>query len=214
MTGIIFGYLTVLRRAGTVKKQAAWECLCKCGTVKILIGSQLRCGAIKSCGCLRAEKNISRSTHGHSGRNENNPTYNTWASMVQRCTNSKHPAFERYGGRGITACERWLKFENFLADMGERPSGTSLDRWPNNDGNYEKSNCRWATSTEQGRNKRNNVMLTYLGDTLSMPDMCEKYGLSRDIVKGRLTRGWTVEKSLSTPNPKQTLRERAGLKIL
>lgn len=91
--------------------------------------------------------------HGHAIRGSKTRTYETWKAMAQRCRNPRHPAFARYGGRGITVCERWMSFENFLADMGERPPGTSIDRFPNRDGNYEPGNCRWATSTEQARNR-------------------------------------------------------------
>lgn len=92
-------------------------------------------------------------THGHTISRAPSRTYVTWSHMIQRCTNPKRPAYARYGGRGITVCDRWLKFENFLADMGERPDGKTLDRFPNNKGNYEPGNCRWATVTEQNQNR-------------------------------------------------------------
>lgn len=93
-------------------------------------------------------------THGHgSAKNGRTPTYNTWMNMIQRCTNANAPGYKHYGGRGITVCERWLKFENFLADMGERPEGLTLDRI-DNDGNYEPGNCRWATCEQQNANRR------------------------------------------------------------
>lgn len=91
-----------------------------------------------------------QTTHGKS----NTPEYRSWAHMKERCFNPKHHAYDQYGGRGITVCARWLQFENFLADMGERPKGMTLDRFPNNDGNYEVSNCRWATPSQQQINKR------------------------------------------------------------
>lgn len=96
-----------------------------------------------------------RTTHGHTRGRERSPTYRSWACMKTRCTNPRTPKFHLHGGRGVTVCERWASFENFLQDMGERPSlAHSLDRFPNPNGNYEPSNCRWATSSEQSRNRK------------------------------------------------------------
>lgn len=92
-------------------------------------------------------------SHGHALSRSRTPTYRSWAGMINRCTNPRQPNFERYGGRGITVCDRWRSFENFLADMGERPEGTTIDR-KDNDGNYEPGNCRWATDIEQQANTR------------------------------------------------------------
>jgi hypothetical protein len=119
-------------------------------------GYHLRGGRVKSCGCLRKEKvvengrtNPSNLQHGMCG----SPTYISWENMRQRCDNPNATGWERWGGRGITLCERWDSFENFLADMGERPEGTTLDRI-DNDGNYEPGNCKWSTSKEQQANTR------------------------------------------------------------
>ena len=92
--------------------------------------------------------------HGYATNKHRSPTYRSWACMKQRCSNPDHPRYKDWGGRGISFCERWFTFENFLADMGARPEGTSLDRWPNNDGNYEPGNCRWATVDEQAETRR------------------------------------------------------------
>jgi len=125
-------------------------------------------------------------------------THNVWDSMVQRCTNSNRKDFARYGGRGITVCERWLKFENFLADMGERPAGLSLERRRNDEG-YSKGNCYWATVKQQNRNTSANRFLTHGGETLCVSAWAERLGMNDITLNARLRRGWSVERSLTTP---------------
>lgn len=121
-----------------------------------------------------------------------------WEQMIQRCSDRNIPAWKNYGGRGITVCARWRSFKNFLADMGPRPVGRSLDRIDNN-GNYEPGNCRWATQKEQTRNCRTNRLLTFQGRTLPMSQWTEIMGFKPNLIWQRLGRGWSVEKSLTTP---------------
>jgi hypothetical protein len=161
LTGQSFGRLTVLERAGISKGgRSQWLCVCQCDRESIVEGSNLRSGHTKSCGCWQTEvvratglKNSDRLKHGHCAHHRPSSTYNSWLAMLQRCNWPKAMSYPRYGGRGITVCERWMKFENFLADMGERPPGTSIDR-KDVDGNYEPGNCRWATRKEQRANRR------------------------------------------------------------
>lgn len=149
LTGQRFTRLTVVERAPNNGKQPAWLCRCDCGEMTTVQGGNLRDGNVQSCGCLRRP-------HGHSwDRGEPSGAYVSWKAMIQRTTNPKRRGYENYGGRGIRVCERWLTFENFLADMGDRPDGKSLDRI-DPDGNYELANCRWATRSEQQRNQRRN----------------------------------------------------------
>ena len=126
------------------------------------------------------------------------PTHITWKAMLDRCLNHKSIGFDHYGGRGISVCDRWLKFTNFLSDMGIRQNGTTLDRI-NNDGNYEPSNCRWASKKIQRRNSSQKIRyLTANGETLCLQDWCKKLGIRENKVRYRLSQGWTEEKALST----------------
>jgi len=154
LTGTRFGRLVALRLVA--KNLTRWECRCDCGTVAVIRSSQLCSGGTKSCGCLKREIAIQsgRANRKHGNCAERTPTYISWVQMIARCTNPKLVEYPRYGGAGVTVCERWRGFTNFLADMGDRPKGKTLDRWPNPAGNYELENCRWATPLEQSRNRQ------------------------------------------------------------
>ena len=125
-------------------------------------------------------------THGHIIGGHASPTYITWHHMIRRCRDPKFHKYEFYGARGIKVCERWLKFQNFLADMGERPEGKTLDRFPDNRGGYEPGNCRWATPREQQRNTSNNLRLTHNGETKLLVEWAEETGIPAGTLRSRL----------------------------
>ena len=197
ISGNTYGRLTAVKRAPNVGKRTFWEFLCACGNTHIADASTVKLGGTQSCGCLYRESiatnGRAKATHGHNRNGKATKTHNAWSQMKGRCTNPKNIAYKNYGGRGITFCDRWTLFENFLEDMGNPPSKAySLDRI-NNERGYSKENCRWATVNEQERNKRN-IKLTIekaaliRSDTRKQAVIAADYGVSRATV-GRVKQG-------------------------
>ncbi len=177
-----------------------WICLCECGNRPKIYKYHLFKGQTQSCGCLWRD---TMTTHGHT----HSPEYSTWRHMIQRCTNPKNGRFHHYGGRGITVCPQWISFENFLADMGNKPTPKhSLDRI-NNDGHYCPENCRWATYGQQNRNHSSNRNITFRGETKCITDWASHVGISRATLYNRIVRAsWPIEKALTTPVNKKLSR--------
>jgi hypothetical protein len=212
LVGHRFGRLTVLKRIETPNlcKPTGWLCKCDCGNECAVITYNLRSGTTQSCGCLQLEKTR---THGYSrlpGTGKKTPTYRSWQSMIARCSNPSCFGFEHYQKKGITVCERWKKFENFLADMGKRPTNKTLERKDNSKG-YEPDNCKWATKLEQANNRETNRRFTYRGEEYSLSQLARHTGASRSMLRGRLilSTGWTVEGAVHTPRiPNSKSRQR------
>lgn len=204
MIGRRFGRLVVISRdsdhvtkAG--KKHKKFLCKCDCGESRSVLGVSLRAGRTLSCGCFHRDSSSARSLrHGHSGgavMGKRSGTYSSWAQMRSRCNDPHANGYQNYGGRGIRVCERWDRFENFLLDMGERPHGCSIDRIDTN-GNYEPSNCRWATREEQHANTRRSRFIAVGDERLTIKQWSVKTGLSYQCIRRRLVRGWSDERAV------------------
>ncbi len=203
LTNRVFGRLTVIAYAGQLGHSQGWLCRCACGNTKIVRDHGLTRGTTTSCGCYASECVVKRNfRHGR----RFTATYSIWWMMLQRCKLPSNKAYKYYGGRGIRVCDRWQSFENFLADMGERPSPNhSIDR-VNVDGDYEPSNCRWATKLEQARNCRSNRKVTFNGETKCMSEWESIFGFGTDTIGSRLRAGWSVARALTTPTKSSTLK--------
>lgn len=157
LLGQLFGRLPVVARAGSSSLGAArWECRCECGNTVVVDGQLLKDrpsrSGTKSCGCLHRESTAAIDRK-HGLQREHRAEYNTWHGMLRRCYDPNHRAYKHYGARGIKVCDAWRKFPQFLADMGKRPEGTTIER-ENNSGDYEPANCCWATWVDQNCNRR------------------------------------------------------------
>lgn len=195
MAGQKFGRLTAVAPAFG-SKRVYWECLCECGTRKSIYGANLRRGLVKSCGCLNQENRLRIDNKFRAHGQWNTPTYSSWQAMLGRCRRPKNKDWANYGGRGIKVCDRWLRFENFLADMGERTKGTTLDRKDTN-GDYTPENCRWATPSRQSRNTRFTRRLLIDGQTVPLADLADTSGIGASTIRERLKRGWSAEDATS-----------------
>lgn len=192
LVGQRFGRLVVRKQGPHEGRSVAWECVCDCGGVSVVTTGRLRSGNTKSCGCGKyvGFEPYHKITHGQASAQNGKPTriYQIYKSMVRRCTRSADPAYYKYGGRGITVCARWRhSFENFYADMGERPEGKSLDRI-DNDGPYSPENCRWATPLEQGANTRQNRWITAGGMTKHLTGWARHFGVCPSTMWKQLKR--------------------------
>ncbi len=195
LSGSRFGKWTVIGKVLQRGKhgEVMWNCVCDCGNSGKVRSGNLTRNTSKSCGCGQHEH-----THNMTGTK----TFKSWESMKQRCLNEHAPDYHMYGGRGIKVCDRWINsFDNFLADMGDRPMDKSLDRIEVN-GDYSPDNCRWATREEQEQNKRKTLRFSAFGDIKTVHEWAKQYNLSPRVIIERIKVGWDAEKALLTPNRK------------
>lgn len=189
MLGERFGRLVILELLSAYKLRVR----CDCGNEKVVTKYNVKKGMTTSCGCRRREVTIARSTkHGNAQRGKHSGAYNSWTAMLSRVDFPEKWKAKHYRERGITICDRWRTFADFLADMGDRPAGTSLDRIDNDRG-YEPGNCRWATKAQQARNTRRNVFVTYKGSRVCITDAARLSGISVDILQKRIERNCAAD---------------------
>lgn len=184
-----------------VRGRNFWLCRCDCGKITTIREDHLYAGVSQSCGCKNSRLAMVRNRkHGHCRRVvPKTSEYHTWASMIGRCTRPSDPVYFRYGGRGIRVCKRWMAFENFIADMGVKPSPDLTIERDDNDGNYEPENCRWATRKEQCNNRRTSHFIEHGSRRLTAAQWGEETGIDSMTLLARLRRGWSEEKTITTP---------------
>jgi len=198
--GLKIGMITIMLFAGVIDNKSSWHCKCNCGNwILFLKLSYIRSGT-KSCGCLHSKTIIKDKTK---HKMTKSPEYYSWTNMKTRCYNKNNPKYQVYGKRGIKVCAEWLDkengFSNFLADMGFKPNSTcSIERIDVN-GNYEPSNCIWASPIEQARNKTTTLKITYNGKTQTLKEWSEEVGIKYRSLVARLYSGWSNEDIITIP---------------
>lgn len=196
VNGTRFHRLLVIGNTLLKNGRKAYVCKCDCGEEKLYEASPLLSGKNRSCGCYRKERAGPATTHGRS----DTPEWRSWSRMKRRCYNKAGDTYHCYGERGIKVCDRWLNsFDNFLADMGKKPSLLHSIERKDNDGDYEPSNCIWVIHKVQSRNKRTTHWVIYRGTRMSLMDAVELCGADYRLVSLRLRRGWSLEKSIHEP---------------
>lgn len=205
MIGSKIGKLTVVGFSRWRERQAKRQVVrtamvlvkCECGVEKDVSFENLSYGHTKSCGCMILPSVTKKNTtHGQS----KTKVYGLWFKMLSRCRNSDNPDYKEYGARGIKVCERWNEFENFISDIGPRPSNIhTLDRYPNNDGDYEPGNVRWATPSQQARNRRTNRIIEFNGLRKTAIEWSEVYNIDLRVMCNRIKSGWPVHLAITTP---------------
>lgn len=196
LAGKTFGRLKVLALL-ECGRRTYWNCVCECGKITSVRSDHLTSGRTVSCGCW-STLSPNKGTH----RMSSTPIYKIWEAMRRRCNNPQDEQFHRYGGRGIKVCQSWQEsFANFYADMGDIPPKFTIER-TNNDGDYEPSNCHWASRKEQARNTRRNHLVTIGNETLPLSEWAERFGLTHkqyQTIHARIMTGWNPEVALKTP---------------
>ena len=192
LIGQKFGDLTVIGLGDKADTTYLWDCQCECGKIITTRGDRLKEGMPTSCGCKpRENKSKIHGKHLH-------PMYSTWCGMHSRCYNIKQKTYENYGGRGIRVCERWHDVDNFINDMGPKPSPNHKIERIDNDGDYCPENCKWATDQEQANNTRKNRFIEYQGQIKSVSEWSRIVNIDSKTISYRILHGWTPEQTLET----------------
>ena len=205
IAGQRFGRLKVVKFIERINKKSLFECICDCGNIKNIDSKNLKKGTTKSCGCLSKENSIQQGlknskTHGKT----NTKLYHKWIDIKNRCYNKNDTSYKHYGGRGIVVCNEWKNdFQTFYdwAMANGYSDNLTIDRIDNSLG-YSPENCRWATRKEQANNRRSNKLLKYNGKTQNLTQWANELCINYDVLRNRLKRGWSIEKTLSLPNKK------------
>lgn len=200
ITGKKFNRLSVIEldKERSTNKRKYWRCLCDCGNYTSQLGCNIKGGKAKSCGCLIKDVQLISAAKRKQFTKEQVPVRHIWKLMLRRCYNPKDNTYKHYGARGIKVCERWHNFDFFWQDMGPRPSGYSLERVDNN-GDYEPSNCKWATQLEQVNNRRTSRLEWLNGRVQTLAQWCREYNRNQRLVNHRLSRGWSLIDALEKP---------------
>lgn len=211
LTGQVFDRWTVIGKADRRNGKRFWRCRCVCGNESEVMTTSLLRGCSRSCGCIARDYFVANLVQKPVPERKS-PEFYVWVAMIQRCYDVNHRAFHHYGGRGITVCKRWHDpieggkkyriecYRNFLSDMGQRPSAKhSIDRYPNNNGNYEPGNCRWATQKEQMLNTRKAAFVVFRGIRRPIVDIAQELGLKPGFLCKRIRKGFTIEEAISIP---------------
>jgi hypothetical protein len=205
LVGVRFGRLLVLEHLGIApgKTNRRWRTVCDCGVFKDISAGTLNDGSTQSCGSC-----VPYSPPNKTHMLSKTSIYTIWTGMIQRCENPNELSYKRYGAVGIKVCERWHTFENFLADMGPRPDGLTLDRKDNALG-YGPDNCRWATTIEQGRNRKTNRLITFNGKTQCLSAWAQELRINENTLHKRLRTGWSIAEAFTTPVSTKCRNKRA-----
>jgi hypothetical protein len=201
LAGKKFGRLTAIKYVFSKNKNRYWLCKCVCGNEKIARTADLIAGKTKSCGCLQFEASQKSGLNSKKHGMTNTRIYNIWRRMKYRCYSKNADNYKDYGGRGITVCDEWKNdFKAFYnwSMQNVYKNNLSIDRIDVN-GNYEPTNCRWATNLQQANNRRNNRFISYNNQKLTFAEWATKYNISKTTFCYRLKCGWSIEKILNTP---------------
>lgn len=190
LSGKRFGRIYVISYIGRIDNRSKYNCECDCGNKLVVASTSLVTGNTTSCGCARLDKLKQPRKHGLVGTKE----YVIWKAIRQRCNNKNNRDYKDYGGRGIKIHTDWDDFNNFIKDMGSRPSDKHTIGRIDNNGNYEPNNCRWETIEDQCNNKRTNILVTIGAETKNVTQWCKHFGVKYHTVISRINRGWSITK--------------------